>query len=75
MMDTMIEGVEDGNVWLNDEVTIAECMTLVSNRGKIEAIEGRNDDAAIALAIALQVALEERKDQDLFSSTESMVYI
>lgn len=59
MLDTFIEGVEHGSVKLNDRTTLRECLTLVSNDGKIEAGTNKNDDTVMSGAIALQVCIKE----------------
>lgn len=59
MLDTLIEAVEDGFCKINDIDTLNECLTLVDNKGKVEAAEGKNDDTVIAHAIALQMAIIE----------------
>ena len=40
---------------VKDTDTLGECMTLVDNKGKIEAVDGKNDDCIIATAIAIQM--------------------
>jgi hypothetical protein len=59
MVDTFIEGVENGTIKLNDKQTLAECLTLVSNNGKIEAETGKHDDLFIAACISIQLSIEE----------------
>jgi hypothetical protein len=61
MLDTFIEGVENGTVILNDRETLGECLTLINNNGKIEAEEGKHDDLVIAAAISVQLCIEEDK--------------
>lgn len=58
MIDTFIEGLENGTINIPDKETLGECLTLVNNDGKIEAAEGKHDDCVIATSIALQLALE-----------------
>ena len=57
MVDTFIDGVENQTIVLNDRTTLAECLTLVDNDGKIEAAEGKHDDCVIASAIAVQMCI------------------
>ena len=59
MLDVFIQGVEGGSVRLKDSTTLRECLTLVSNEGKIEAGTNKNDDCVMAGAIAVQVCIEE----------------
>lgn len=61
MLDTFIEGVENGTVILNDRETLGECLTLINNDGKIEAEEGKHDDLIMAAAISIQLCIEESK--------------
>jgi hypothetical protein len=61
MIDAFIEGVENGTVILNDKQTLAECLTLINDNGKIQAAEGQHDDTVIACAIAVQMCIEEGK--------------
>jgi hypothetical protein len=58
MVDTFIEGVEERQIKLNSKAILYECLTLIDNGGKIEAEDGENDDAVIATAIALQMAIK-----------------
>lgn len=59
MIDTFIEGVENGTVILRDKQTLAECLTLINNNGKIEADDGNHDDRVVAASIAVQMCIEE----------------
>ncbi len=58
MLDTFIEAVEEREIVLNSKPLLYECLTLIDNGGKIEAEDGENDDAVIATAIALQMAIK-----------------
>lgn len=55
MIDEFIEDVEAKTMEIKDTDTLGECMTLVDNKGKIEAVEGKNDDCVVASAIANQM--------------------
>ena len=55
LIDEFIEDVEAKIVEVKDQDTLGECMTLVDNKGKIEAVDGKNDDCIIATAIAIQM--------------------
>jgi hypothetical protein len=59
MIDTFIEGVENGSAILFDRETLAECLTLTNNNGKIEAEDGKHDDLFISACIAIQMCIEE----------------
>ncbi len=54
MIDTFIDAVHNGFFLTDDKDILGECMTLIDNNGKIEAMDGKHDDTIIASAIALQ---------------------
>jgi hypothetical protein len=58
MVDTFIDGVENSTIILNDPDTLSECLTLVSENGKIQAAQGKHDDCVIANAIGVQMCIE-----------------
>lgn len=58
MIDTLVEGVENGTATLTDKATLAECLSLINNNGKLEAEKGKKDDRVIAAAISLMVCIE-----------------
>lgn len=60
MVDHFIEAFEDNICNIIDQATLYECLTLIDNKGKIEASSGKHDDLIIAHAIALQVAPDLR---------------
>lgn len=57
MINGFIDAVDNKTFELRDRDTLSECMTLVDNNGKIEALEGKHDDCVIASAIAIQMAI------------------
>lgn len=59
MVDTFIDGVEHEHFKINSRETLNECLTLIDNKGKIEANEGEHDDCIISDAIAIQMVLNE----------------
>lgn len=59
-VDTFIDGVENKTIILNDKETLAECLTLVENNGKIEAAEGKHDDRVMSAAIAIQLCINSQ---------------
>lgn len=59
MIDTFIEGVENGTIKLNDKDTLSECLTLTNNDGKIEAEDTKHDDLFISACIAVQMCIVE----------------
>lgn len=73
MIDTFIEGVENGTIILNDRQTLGECLTLTNNEGKIEAEETKHDDLFIAACIAVQMCIEESASLELYSNVGSKI--
>lgn len=61
MIDAFIEALEDRTINVKSKFTLGECLTLVDNRGKIEAAEGMHDDCIISEAIAIQVFRQAAK--------------
>lgn len=57
MINTFIDAVENKYITINDKNIFSECLTLVNNKGKIEAADNKHDDCIIASAIALQMAV------------------
>ena len=57
MIDDYIDAVEESEMKLNDFTSVNECMKLIDNNGKIEAMKGEHDDTVIANAIALQMCI------------------
>lgn len=74
MLDTFIEGVENGTIILRDKQTLAECLTLVNKEGKIEAEDGKHDDLVIAGAIGVQMCIEESQS-DIYSSISGKILV
>lgn len=58
MFSNFVDAAEDGYLKIYDLDTLTECLTLVDNKGRIEAAEGKHDDCIASTAIALQVALQ-----------------
>lgn len=57
MLNGFIEAIESRRISIPDIDTLKECLTLVNNNGKIEAVEGKHDDCVIASSIALQMVI------------------
>lgn len=57
MINAFIDAVENRTFELRDKDTLSECMTLVDNNGKIEALDNKHDDCVVASAIAIQMAI------------------
>lgn len=75
MMNAFIAAVENRRLVVQDSDTLKECLTLVNNKGKIEADEGKHDDCVIATAIAEQLAVESSKLQTLYSNIGSKILV
>jgi len=58
MVNALIDGIENETVKINHLTTLKECLTLMNNNGKIEAISGKHDDSFIATSIALQLVIQ-----------------
>lgn len=74
MIDTFIEGVENGTIKLNDRKTLGECLTLTNNNGKIEALDSKHDDLVISACIAVQMCIEESV-LDVYSDVKSKILL
>jgi len=55
MVDFFVQMVESNELICNDPEILSQCLTLVNNKGKIEAATGKHDDLIIACCIALQI--------------------
>lgn len=75
MIDTFIDGVENGTIELQSQETLGECLTLIDNNGKIEAEEGENDDTIISAAIGVQMCIESAGDLDLYDDPSSSILV
>jgi hypothetical protein len=58
MVDNFVNAIENSYLEIPDKTILNECLTLINNKGKIEAADGKHDDTIIASAIALQLALK-----------------
>ena len=75
MIDGFIDGLECETVQINSMDTLHECLTLIDNKGKIEAEDGEHDDCIIASSIALQVCIAERKGLGQLENIGSKILI
>jgi len=74
MIDSFIESVESGIIKLNSSDTLAECLTLVDNNGKIQAEDGENDDTIISAAIGVQMLIED-SISDVYENLENKIFM
>ena len=58
MINAFIDAIETNKIKINDIDLLKECMTMVNNKGKIEAVEGKHDDCVISSCIALQMVID-----------------
>jgi len=70
MINAFIDAVDNKTFKLQDRDTLSECMTLVDNNGKIEALEGKHDDCVVASAIAIQMVIDQ---SDAATFTENIL--
>lgn len=75
MVDAFIDGVENGTMKLNSVEALGECLTLIDNDGKIEAVEGENDDRIIAGALALQGCIQVAGDLSLYENLHDTILV
>jgi len=75
MINTFVDGVENGSATLNSRDTIGECLTLVNNSGKIEAEEGEHDDCIVSVAIAIQMCIKSLSDIDLYNDLSNKILL
>ena len=62
MLNAFIEAIDMNKIKIPDIDTLKECLTLVNNNGKIEAVDGKHDDTIIASSIALQMVIANSGD-------------
>ena len=74
MLNTFIDAVENSTVKINDMTILNECLTLVNNKGKIEAAQGKHDDSVIASSIAIQLSINA-KQLDMYYDIENKVLL
>jgi len=75
MIDTFIDGVENGTAQIKSRQSLNECLTLIDNNGKIEAESGEHDDCIIASALAIQMCIEQRSSLDLYQDLTTKILL
>lgn len=80
MLGTLMDAILNGSVKVRDQATLDELRSFHRNKetGKLEAMEGNNDDRVMSLAIALQVCRvnpfrDSRRDEEAGISVTSLV--
>ena len=63
ILNQLINILDNHIDFINDELTLKECLTFVKNEGRMEAQEGAHDDLVMSLAITYEAAkqLKPRK--------------
>lgn len=74
LINTFIDAVENKSIILNDKNILNECLTLVNNKGKIEAADNKHDDCIIATSIALQMLIK-CKSLDVYSDIKNKILL
>jgi len=59
MVNTFIDGFENETIKINSPETLGECLTLVNNKGKIEADTGHHDDCFMSGCIGVQMLMSD----------------
>ena len=75
MVNQAIEAVQNERVRLNSKTTLMEMSTLVNKNGKIQAVDGKHDDAFIATAIAIQMVLQHAHKIKLYENIGSHILV
>lgn len=75
MIDALEDSIRNDRINFRNKAIIAECLTMVNNKGKIEAAIGKHDDMVIATAIALQMAIDELGKARAFDGIRSKIRI
>ncbi len=80
MLGTLMDAILNGTVKVRDQATLDELRSFHRNveTGKLEAMEGNNDDRVMSLAVALQVCRvnpfrDSRRDEDAGIAVSSLV--
>jgi hypothetical protein len=81
LLDTFIESVEpaesvgSGEFKINSKEIFAECLTLIDNNGKIEADQGKHDDAVIATALAIKCSIEFLPKINIYKNASTKILV
>jgi hypothetical protein len=75
----MIAGLQDAiegrHVIINDKKTLLECLTLINNKGKQQAADGKKDDLVISMSIAIQIIIFEKGKLSLYDNIDTKILI
>ena len=75
MLDTLVDGVDNGTVQINDIETAKECITFVNNEGKPQAEDGKKDDRVIAMAIGVQMVIRNCPNMDMYDNIDEYILV
>lgn len=74
MINAFINAVENKYLLIHDPTILNECLTLINSNGKIEAADNKHDDAIVATAIALQLAISS-SNLDIYENIERRILL
>ena len=74
MVDAFVESVDNNTIAIKQHELLNECLTLISDKGKIQAADGKHDDCVIASCIALQMVIEESSSLS-YNKLNSMIRV
>ena len=75
LLDAFIEVMDDGMFKFHSKEIFSECLTLVDNKGKIEAEDGKHDDAVISPALAVKVVLERLPKLNFYKDIKTKILV
>jgi len=74
LIDHFIEAVDNQILKIRSKELLGECLTLVDNKGKIEAQEGEHDDCVMGTAVAIQL-LQRSKKLELWDNLGDLISV
>jgi len=74
MLDAFIESMDNNTIGINQYELLNECLTLVEDKGKIQAAPGKHDDCVIAECIAIQMLIEESSNMS-YTNLSSLIRV
>ncbi len=75
LIDGFVEAVNSGMFSITEREAFDECLTLVENKGKIEAEDGKKDDRVISNALAVKVCLDYLPKTRLYKNIDEAILI
>ena len=74
MLDAFIESMDNNTIGVNQFELLNECLTLIEDKGKIQAAINKHDDCVIAHSIALQMVIAESGSM-AYTNISSMIRV